>query len=81
MADLVSRYKVTFASVEDAERVAPRVPGAAPSRVRYVYGEDHLMLKFLGVEVENAGSYDRETNDCDFTEPVEYFEGRIAPGK
>jgi hypothetical protein len=76
-----TRYKITFPGETSTAVRSPQGAGAAPSCHRYVYGDDHPLLKDPGVTVENAGCYDPETNDCDFTEPTDYFEGRIAPGK
>ena len=75
---LISRYKIIFPDAKIAAEVSPQGAGAAPSRYRYVYGDDHPLLRRF--DHENAGSYDPDTNDCDFTEPTEYFEGRAAPG-
>lgn len=75
-----TRYKITFTDEQAAQFASPHAAGAASSRVRYVYGDDHPLLQWPGVQIDNAGYYDPITNNYVFSEPIEYFDGRAAPG-
>jgi len=74
------RYKITFADEAAAQCAAPHAWGCAPSKVRYVYGDDHPLLQWPAIQIDNAGHYDADINTCVLDEPTSCVDGRAAPG-